>query len=821
MRKRLGMALWIAWAVSGTAAAQDAVAVVWNQVVQAAFDPAKSAAVDNVTITRDRLRITLVSGTIQFTQPAAGRVFGAAFQGQGRLQISVPDPLEQQQLRVFGVEGGGVDMPFTEAVFNFSSDVFDELASHLKWNPSASGNLGDLYQGRMREWEERGSPLTPRVLQSVLSGDAKRDAFLGAELKTSGRGWMRAGYDARDREEVSLGRFADRDYQGQYDTWLSFPAGDRTAREAYADPFAKASFTIPGYQVQVTLESNTEMSATARVKVNYRVAGDRVLLFTLHPNLRVDSVRDETGVALPFFQPREPKDRTPTYGDYLAVALPAPMQPGEHVLEFHYGGKRVVRNVGAGNFFVPSYGWYPGYGDDTTEFSTRSDFDLTFHFPKKFSLVATGDKTGENSDGKETTATWKSPIPLAVAGFAFGQYKVTAQQVGNVSVEVYVNKNQDDLLGEISKTIDAPEPISSTVVDPREAPTGPQESRGGSVAVGGLSPAEMIKTMNSELANTVRLFQNYFGPLPYDRIAMTNIPYSYGQGWPTLIYLSAMSFLDATQRNALGIKDQIEVGDYFRAHEMSHQWWGHRVGWKSYHDQWLSEGFAQFSGNLYVQFRQNPDEYMKRIRLDKERLLYKSRFGHVYNSLGPVWMGNRLGSSEAVDGYDKVIYLKGGLILHELRMLMRDAQNQDPDHFFKEMLQDYCKTYDNKAASTEDFKAIVEKHMLPNMDLDGNHTMDWFFRQYVYGTGIPEYKLDYTVEQNGDKWDVSGTMTQAGVPDGWKDAVRLYLHLPGRGPLPIGWLQSNGKSAAFKLALPVKPEKLTLNDNEDTFAVIK
>ena len=63
------------------------------------------------------------------------------------------------------------------------------------------------------------------------------------------------------------------------------------------------------------------------------------------------------------------------------------------------------------------------------------------------------------------------------------------------------------------------------------------------------------------------------------------------------------------------------ISDFFRAHEMSHQWWGHLVGWKSYHDQWMSEGFAQFSGDLYVQLRENTGEFLKRIRLDKQELL--------------------------------------------------------------------------------------------------------------------------------------------------------------------------------------------------------
>ena len=30
--------------------------------------------------------------------------------------------------------------------------------------------------------------------------------------------------------------------------------------------------------------------------------------------------------------------------------------------------------------------------------------------------------------------------------------------------------------------------------------------------------------------------------------------------------------------------------DFFLAHELAHQWWGQAVGWRNYHEQWLSEG---------------------------------------------------------------------------------------------------------------------------------------------------------------------------------------------------------------------------------------
>ena len=38
----------------------------------------------------------------------------------------------------------------------------------------------------------------------------------------------------------------------------------------------------------------------------------------------------------------------------------------------------------------------------------------------------------------------------------------------------------------------------------------------------------------------------------------------------------------------------------FLAHETAHQWWGNIVAWRSYRDQWLSEGFAEYSGLLYI-----------------------------------------------------------------------------------------------------------------------------------------------------------------------------------------------------------------------------
>ena len=41
--------------------------------------------------------------------------------------------------------------------------------------------------------------------------------------------------------------------------------------------------------------------------------------------------------------------------------------------------------------------------------------------------------------------------------------------------------------------------------------------------------------------------------------------------------------------------------EFYLAHEIAHQWWGQAVGWKNYHEQWLSEGFAQYFAVLYAE----------------------------------------------------------------------------------------------------------------------------------------------------------------------------------------------------------------------------
>jgi aminopeptidase N len=139
-----------------------------------------------------------------------------------------------------------------------------------------------------------------------------------------------------------------------------------------------------------------------------------------------------------------------------------------------------------------------------------------------------------------------------------------------------------------------------------------------------------------------------------------------------LVYLPISAYIDDTQRWMLfgGINNSFTA--FVREvtpHEVAHQWWGHAVGWASYHDQWLSEGFAEFSAALFIQqatkdWHKDFVEFCEGLR---KRIVDKNQWGVSPNEAGPIWLGERLISSRTASAYHSVTYGKGAYILAMLR----------------------------------------------------------------------------------------------------------------------------------------------------------
>src|SRR5205814_1583409 len=136
----------------------------------------------------------------------------------------------------------------------------------------------------------------------------------------------------------------------------------------------------------------------------------------------------------------------------------------------------------------------------------------------------------------------------------------------------------------------------------------------------------------------------------FTRIAMTQQPApNFGQAWPTLVYMPFTAFQDATQRWLETGSVRMATNDFFQyvgPHEIAHQWWGHAIGWKSYRDQWMSEGFAEFSASLYAQIVRGQDKFQD-FWENQRKLIIESRpqtRDRKPYTVGPVTQGYRLNS---------------------------------------------------------------------------------------------------------------------------------------------------------------------------------
>ena len=196
-----------------------------------------------------------------------------------------------------------------------------------------------------------------------------------------------------------------------------------------------------------------------------------------------------------------------------------------------------------------------------------------------------------------------------------------------------------------------------------------------------------------------------------------------------------------------------------------------------YRDQWMSEGLADLSASFVLtMIEKKVKKFITFWNDERELLLERDAQGFRAIDAGPLTMGYRTSNSRTgFDTHPRRLHLPQGRV-HPGYGSHDDArQPHFGDQLFKETMHDFVNTYRGKAATTEDFKAIVEKHMTQEMDLEGNHKLDWFFNQYVSGTQLPSYQISATFDTGADG-DVIMNMkvTQSNVNDSFRMLVPIY-----------------------------------------------
>ena len=726
------------------------------------------ATVNNLVLKRDAATFTLHRGEIYFAPVVQDREVGAVFLGDGELGLKPPTDAEKHSLQLF-TDQPTITESFDRLILRFTDQTFDEIKKSGQAQMSVNGpqaeRARDAYhenQSLLRKTLRRNVEL--RTLVDLFNPN--RSGFFTAFINGKRYNKLILQYDPTgipqvSPEEVLLSSYGETDGG----LWTAFHRVDEYANGTASSDEDHRIYDITHHEIDTVIRGAKLTCADA---LTFRVLdrGARVLPFRLFSSLRVSRVRDERGRDLDFVQ--ENKNEDADFG----VIWPEPLEAGKsYKVTIEYGGGDALIDVGSGNYFLgPRSTWYPN--NEGTAFGDRATFDLTFHHPKNKILIGTGTiVTPPTDDGDGIFEKWSSgEIAMAVAGFNYGGFKkkeVLDPDTG-YNIEFYANENT-------------------------------LSSMRGAEELGSMSTMGMAKSMLADAQNATRLYSAYFGKLPFSRLALTQQPAgNFGQAWPTLVYMPFTAFMDPTQRYmATGGNIRAATDDFFKyvaPHEIAHQWWGHMVGWKSYRDQWMSEGFAEFSASLYVQMVMHDEKKYVDFWNNQRDLITLSRpqtHDKRPYTVGPVTQGYRLNSGKTGGVARFMIYPKGAYILHMLRQMMFDP-SKGGDQRFMGMMQDFIKSHYNEDVSTEDLKKTVEKHLTRQMDLDGNGRMDWFFNEWVYGTEMPRYRFEYQLAADG--LSLSGQITQSGVSDKFKMLVPVYVDF-GKGFVRIGAATITGNSS--------------------------
>ncbi len=274
------------------------------------------------------------------------------------------------------------------------------------------------------------------------------------------------------------------------------------------------------------------------------------------------------------------------------------------------------------------------------------------------------------------------------------------------------------------------------------------------------------------------------------------------------------------------------------------QWSGDAVGGSNYRDQWIQEGLANYRALMADEVKQ-PGQLAAQLENYRRALSAAWGENETLDSIGPLALGYRLHSSKSPRGAARLVTPKATWVIHMLRMMLREPEASsgeprgamprarrpaaakapepasEPDERFTNFLQSLTANYRHRALTTADLQREVEKVMPSEMDLEGTRktagrpgALDWFFDEWVRGTGIPKYSVQFDVKPQGDRFIVRGKLKQSGVPTSFIAPVPIYApRAAGGKPVLLGNIVTNGAETPFQFTVRAAPKKLLIDAN--------
>jgi hypothetical protein len=798
------------------------------ELSQVGLDKTRVYRARNLSIERGGFSISLTDGVIGFTQEVAGRITGAFFEGDGEILLAPPNKVERASM---ALRAGSpiLEEGFLTAFFRFNESTYQELRPSLveaehaeefvtQWNPAVHELCA---ADALRLLVTFSNYLPPASGNNTNNSD---DQFFHARMEGRTKGTFDVYFDSHSREQVRAGQLKTVDGVSYYDVWTSFSLPRKSTSVSDDEAPAETNSSdvqITHYRIRADIKPPTTIAAETTLQLKVLKGGRRTVIFELARSLQVKAVQGN-GLPLEFIHnpAMEGTQLARRGNDLLAVIFPQPLRTGETMeLRFSYSGD-VLAEAGSGLLYVGARGtWYPNRG------LAMSNFELEFHYPPGWTLVATGKRldappewsftpSGFNTPG-EQVGWWESTRPIPIAGFNLGKFQRVVAQAADVTVATYATKTVERDFPASTTQLALPDPgsLGPNLPVVLEAPQP--------------SPARNAQMVANTSAHAIEFFAREFGPYPYSELSLTQMPGHLSQGWPGLIFLSSLVFLNDEEKSNLhlGAGEQALL-KLAIPHETAHQWWGDLVLWDSYRDQWISEALSNYSALMLFE-TEDPREFHFVMDKYRDDLLTKNKAGQVLMEDGAVTLGQRLSCSEFPDGYEAISYGRGTWLLHMLRYMLRDAQqgtghdaaaNPADDELFVRALRHVRERYQGTAISTRELLQVFEEDLPRSLWFEGRKSLDWFYDGWVNGTAIPRLELrSVKYIDKAKATAVSGIILQKEAPDDLVTPVPLYAAVGGKLVF-LGRAFTDGAETPFHLTAPAGTRKIVVDPNQTLLA---
>jgi hypothetical protein len=684
------------------------------------LNPKQQFTVQNLTVAGQDLALQMATGSAFVADTPEGPT-AIVLLGRGQMKFAPPDAAERTQVRIFsGNETLTAD--FDCALIRVRPSEFERRFAGSALTPrTVSG--GDFR--RANEFFEEN---VGRTLQIDLT-DLSRDRWslvpvasdLIAEVRTRKYGNLTYARVGNDAEDVSL---FDRKRRKNISVYAS--EQKLAARGRFYSEDDLIDYDVLNYDIETAFNpERLWISGSARLTLKVRAPVLTTLTLRLADSLTVRSVYAAGFGRLLSLR---------VVGqNSLIVSLPGPtVRDTELTLQVTYNGRLesqaldneaiALEQQEQDSVVIPaeprflysnrSY-WYPQ--STVTDYATAR---LRVTVPSEFDVVASGTPTGppapapgpvESGERARKVFVFDSPRPVRYLACVISRFNtVTTAQLPAPSY---------------------PESGGSRPNIDRAAGDGDEEAaaNGGVALIVQANPRQVgrARGIGDRSAAVFQYYASLMGDAPYPSFTLavseSDLPGGHSPGYFALLN-QPLPTSQLVWRNDPVSFDQYPT--FFLAHELAHQWWGQAVGWKNYHEQWLSEGFAQYFALLYAEKERGTDVALS-VRRQMRRWAIDS------SVQGPIYLGYRLGHIKS-DGRTRraLLYNKGAMVLHMLRRYVGD------ESFFGG-LRKFYREWRFRKAGTDNFRVAMEA--ATGRDLSA------FFESWIYASSIPHVKVWYEV----------------------------------------------------------------------------